>query len=595
LGHLSLGTRLAVIIIIGSLATVGFVIYAAYDALLEDFESNLTAQQANETAHISNLVSQDLELRVSVMAQFATILGHDDQLLPPEQLTTLLKKQKKLSELFPHSLTVLSPNATLIAENIFVPGRVGTYYADRPHWRAAIETRRPVISRPIIGRATGVPLMVFIAPIESDKGKLLGFLSGTLQMDRSFLIPDHIRNNASKDAVFLVIDTENFLFVEGSGEDKAIQSLPDPGENLLIDAALSGTGFGEVEAESGETLIYATSHLPRLGWLFIRAVPKSLATAPAEQAFVRFFLISTGSTLSILLLTYLALRSTTASLTNMTQRIRSMIRKPESSRRLKEQGAPEVRDLAQAFNQLLDERDAINQLKDGFVSNVSHELRTPLTSLNGALRLLESGTAGELPESARKMTTLALRNSERLQLLIADLLDFNKLSVGEMRVNFEAVQIEELIRMSVVSNQLMASDHSVSLIAKDIPELCLTTDGHRLTQILDNFISNAIKFSPREGVVVILAEEKGPDRLRITVSDQGKGVPDSFQDRIFERFTQAEVGTTRATNGTGLGLAICRQLATLLNGEVGFYNNEGAHFWVELPIHQPGADRERES
>lgn len=585
MSHLSLGTRLAVIIMLGSLATVGSVIYAAYGALLEDFESNLSAQQANETARISNLVSQNLEVRISVLDQFAALLTEDGRLLPQAQLTNLLQRQRKLVELFPHSLVVLSPNATGLAENIFVPGRVGTYYGDRPHWKEAIKTQRPVISRPIIGRATGVPLMIFIVPITGDNGELLGLLSGSLRMDQTLLIPEYVRSDASKDALFLVVDTDNFLFVEGSGKGKIIESLPDPGENLLIDAALSGISFGEVEAESGETLIYATNHLQRLGWLFIRAVPKSLATAPAAQAFSRFFLISIGVTLGILLLTYLALRSTTASLTEMTGRIRSMIQKPESSRRLEDQGAPEVRDLAQAFNELMDERDANNRLKDSFVSNVSHELRTPLTSMNGALRLLQSGTMGELPERAREMTALALRNGERLQLLIGDMLDFNKLSSGKMRLSFQPEDLRKLLTETVSSNETMARESGARLVASDVPEVLLKTDGHRLRQILDNFISNAIKFSPENGLVTIKAEKTDHNRLRITVSDQGNGVPDGFKNQIFDRFAQAEVGTTRAASGTGLGLAISHQLTGLLNGDVGFYNSDGAHFWVELPLY----------
>jgi len=584
LSHLSLGTRLAVIIMLGSLATVGSVIYAAYGALLEDFESNLSAQQASETARVSSLVSQSLELRISVLDQFATLLTDDGQLLPQGQLTKLLRKQQKLSELFPHSLTVMSPNATGLAENIFVPGRVGTYFGDRPHWKEAIKTRRPVISRPTIGRSTGVPLMIFIVPIKSDGGELLGLLGGALRMDHTVLIPENVRSDASKDAIFLVVDTDNFLFVEGSGPGRVIEDLPNPGENLLIDAALSGIRFGEVASASGETLIYATNHLQRLGWLFIRAVPKSLATAPAEQAFIRFFLISIGVTLCILLLTYVALLSTTESLTQMTGRIRSMIQKPESSRRLEEQGAPEVRDLAHAFNRLMDERDANNRLKDNFVSNVSHELRTPLTSMNGALRLLQSGTTGELPERAKEMTALALRNGERLQRLIGDMLDFNKLSSGKMRLNLQPEDLRELLTETVSSNETTAQESGAKLVASDIPEVILKTDGHRLRQILDNFISNAIKFSPENGLVTIHAEKISHNRLRITISDEGEGVPDRFKNQIFDRFAQAEVGTTRAASGTGLGLAISRQLAGLLNGDVGFFNSGGAHFWVELPI-----------
>ncbi|WP_144820698.1 sensor histidine kinase [Marinobacter piscensis] len=584
MSQLSLSTRLAIIIFLGSFIAVGSIIYTAYDALLEDFLANLSAQQAQETAHISSLVSQDLQHRTNTLAQFADLLKSEDKLLPPGQLTKLLKKQEALAELFPHSLSVLSPDATLIAENIYVPGRVGTHYGNRPHWKEAIKTQRPVISRPIIGMPSQVPLLIFIVPITDTAGELLGFLSGTLKMNQSFLIPEHFRNDASSDAIFLVVDTDNFLFVEGSGHDGMIASLPDPGENLLIDAALSGVRFGEVSTASGKTLIYATNHLQRLGWLFIRAVPKSLATAPAKQAFTRFFLITLGLTLTILLLTYLALRSTTASLTQITRRIDSMTRKPESSRRLKEEGAPEVRDLARAFNQLMNERDAYSQLKDNFISNVSHELRTPLTSVNGALRLLQAGAAGELPERARDITTLALRNGERLQRLIGDLLDFNKLASGRMRLSFHPVDLQGFLMEIVDSNQAMARESGITLAADNIPAASLNTDGHRLRQIIDNFVSNAIKFSPPEGQVTIHTEYANHDKVRIVVSDQGAGVPDTFKHEIFERFAQAETGTDRAHTGTGLGLAISRRLAELLESTVGYYNDAGAHFWVEVPV-----------
>lgn len=595
MGRLSLGTRLAIIMLLGSLAAVGAVIYAAYGALLEDFEDNLSAQQANETARISNLVSQSLELRINVLDQFAAVLTDGEKLLPDAQLAALLKRQNKLSELFPHSLLVLSPNASALAENPFMPGRVGTYYGDRQHMAKAIKTRQPIISRPILGRTTGMPLMIFVMPIKANNGELLGFVSGSLRMDQTLLIPEYVRNEASKDAFFQVIDTDNFLFVEHSSEGKIIEELPNPGENLLIDAALSGISFGEVEAKSGETLIYATNHLQRLGWMFIRAVPKSLATAPAEQAFIRFFLVSIAFTFGILLLTYIGLRSTTESLTQMTQRIRLMIRKPESSRRLEEQGSPEVRGLAKAFNQLMDERDANSQLKNNFVSNVSHELRTPLTSMNGAMRLLQSGTVGELPESAKEMTVLALRNGERLQLLIGDLLDFNKLSSGNMRVSFQPENLQKLLADTASSNETMAQELGVKLVITEAPEISLKTDGHRLRQVLDNFVSNAIKFSPENGQVTLHAEKTSQNQLRITISDQGSGVPKGFQSKIFDRFSQAEVGTTRATSGTGLGLAISHQLAGLLNGNVGFYNRDGAHFWIELPIGGPSLPEGQEA
>jgi len=179
-----------------------------------------------------------------------------------------------------------------------------------------------------------------------------------------------------------------------------------------------------------------------------------------------------------------------------------------------------------------------------------------------------------------------LRNGERLQLLINDMLDFNKLASGQMRLSFQLENLPKLLAETANSNEATARESGITLVLSDTPEIQLNTDGHRLRQILDNFISNAIKFSPQNGLVTIHTEKTDRNRLRITVSDQGAGVPESFKSQIFGRFAQAEVGTTRATSGTGLGLAISQQLARLLNGDVGFYNRDGAHFWVELPLNR---------
>ena len=115
-------------------------------------------------------------------------------------------------------------------------------------------------------------------------------------------------------------------------------------------------------------------------------------------------------------------------------------------------------------------------------------------------------------------------------------------------------------------------------------DINLLADPHRLQQILSNFISNACKFSPSGGTVYLTTEAASGNNVRIIVSDQGDGVPQQFLPRLFERFAQAETGSNRAKAGTGLGLAICRELAHLMHGEVGYFYQNGAHFWVELPV-----------
>lgn len=582
---LSLGTRLAIIVILGSITTVGAVLAVAYKALVDDFEELLTEQQLVETRRIASEVEQRLELKLDVLSESAAMMTDGNNLHSLTELNYQLNRQSLLRSLFPDGLIVFDAGATAIAENIHVPGRVGTNYSDRNHFRRAIRSRAPTISRPILGRTTGVPLLSFLSPIQSDENDLLGFLGGTVNIGQTSLIPEDMLKRLRDDQDrFKVIDIENFLYIEGGpSPGKRVQPLPEPGEDPLVDAALSGITFGTVTDNSGQQLIYAASHLEDLGWMFVRSVPYERATAPANDSFLNFLWISIAISLVIALLGFFASRSAVRPLDRMTETIEQMAQSPSSGQRLDGKGASETRKLAAAFNQLMAERDAISTMKENFVSNVSHELRTPLTSLNGALRLMASGAAGQLPEKAEEMAQLALRNGNRLHLLISDLLDFSKLTAGQMNVTLPALPLAPVIKAAISGNTALAAEHNLSLSTEGLGEQTVFADEHRLRQVLDNFISNAIKFSPPDQPITISVQPAAPGFTRITVSDRGDGVPEQFENELFERFSQAEVGTSKSIKGTGLGLAICRELAQLMKGRVGYFYDNGANFWIELP------------
>jgi len=588
--RVSLGSRLAIIIVCFGLTAITAVTLTAYRALNQDFQDILVNQQVAEAQRVSGQVGQGLQTRLATLQAFSTTLTDGEARLSTDLLETFLGRQAALRDLFSNGLLILDETATAIAEDRFVPNRIGTNYADRTHFAEAIETRQPVISKSIIGRTTGTPILSFVTPIESDDGDLLGFLAGSIDLNKTSLIPpEALRVSQQQRAEFLVIDTGNFLYVESAAHGNGIHPLPQPGEDALIDAAMSGLGVGRVFNIKGQELIFATSHLERLGWMFIRAVPEAMAAAPATRSFNQFFLLSLIVMAIILPLGYLITRSAMKPLDRITQRIREMSASPEASTRLDETGPLEVRNLAGAFNQLQDDRDAVSRMQDDFISNVSHELRTPLTSMNGALRLITSGAIGNLPGKAADMSELALRNGERLQLLISDLLDFNKLRAGAMQTSLEEQPLAPIVAQSVKSNLTTAQERGVTLSGHCDSHLRLFTDSHRLRQVLDNFISNAIKFAPENSEVRVRAEETATGHVRLTVSDEGNGFPEDFKPRLFKRFAQAETGTTRAFRGTGLGLAICRELASLLGGQIGAYNDNGAHFWVELPATRSGA------
>lgn len=232
------------------------------------------------------------------------------------------------------------------------------------------------------------------------------------------------------------------------------------------------------------------------------------------------------------------------------------------------------------------ERKKMERIKNDFVSTVSHELRTPLTSIRGALGLVAGGAMGEVSEPQRNLLGMAVRNSERLTRLINDLLDMEKIAAGRMRFELAVDDLGVLTRDIVEAGSAAGAARQVRLVQEiDDAPLPVTVDAERYSQILNNLLSNALKFAPAQSEVRVQVQRLGK-RGRVTISDQGPGVPTEFHERIFQRFSQADSSNTREKGGSGLGLAITKELAEHMYGRVGFSSEpgQGASFWVEFPL-----------
>jgi len=233
----------------------------------------------------------------------------------------------------------------------------------------------------------------------------------------------------------------------------------------------------------------------------------------------------------------------------------------------------------------ISERKAIERINDELVSVVSHELRAPLTSIRDALRGIAALRDMQMPDPARQLFEVCQVNCERLTVLVDEIVDLEKLAVGDMQLHFRDQSLADITRQAVQANEAAAHRQGINIALGEIdPRIVVYIDLARYEQVLSNLLSNAVKFSPAGGVIEVGAELRG-DWVRMFVRDQGEGIPEEFRARIFGRFSQADPQAARQKGGAGLGLYISRQLVEQMRGSIGFVTKVGAGttFWVEFP------------
>ncbi len=227
-----------------------------------------------------------------------------------------------------------------------------------------------------------------------------------------------------------------------------------------------------------------------------------------------------------------------------------------------------------------------SRLKSQFLANMSHELRTPLNGIIGFSELLVDGRAGELTPRQQRFLENVLLSSQHLLRLINDLLDLAKIEAGKLEFNPELVSATSIIQEVVSSQQVLADAKQIRLTySVETPADELFTDPVRLKQIVFNFVSNAIKFTPEQGAVDIRGSSPEPDLFRLEVSDTGIGIEEKDMGRLFQDFEQLDAGPGKRFAGTGLGLALLRKLVTSQGGSVECTSvrGKGSTFSAVLP------------
>ncbi|MHC4543505.1 MAG: sensor histidine kinase [Planctomycetota bacterium] len=229
-----------------------------------------------------------------------------------------------------------------------------------------------------------------------------------------------------------------------------------------------------------------------------------------------------------------------------------------------------------------------NKIKSEFLANISHEFRTPLNAILGFAQVLRDKPGVLKKEKARRYAENIITGGNRLLNMINDLLDLAKTEAGKMELHIEKTSVKQLCKALIASFSLLTKKKKIKvklLTENNIPPLM--TDAGKIQQILNNFLSNAVKFTPQRGKIEIRASLlQDENTVRIAVSDTGCGIAEADKEKIFEKFRQTDGSITRESTGSGLGLTISRELAAMLAGSIGLESelDEGSTFWLDIPV-----------
>jgi signal transduction histidine kinase len=235
----------------------------------------------------------------------------------------------------------------------------------------------------------------------------------------------------------------------------------------------------------------------------------------------------------------------------------------------------------------------VERLKSEFLANVSHELRTPMTSIKGYVEIMLMGAAGALSDQQHHFLDIIKENTQRLGVLVNDLLDISRMEAGRVHLTFTKLDLAEIARDVVEDNMRRSQEENKPITfrvqaPKDLPPAM--GDAERVRQILGNLAGNGYNYTPADGTVVISLKQV-KDEIQVDVKDNGIGIAPEVKHRIFDRFYRGEDPLVLATAGTGLGLAVSKTLVEMHHGRIWFVSNgvpgDGSTFSFTLPLVQP--------
>ena len=319
------------------------------------------------------------------------------------------------------------------------------------------------------------------------------------------------------------------------------------------------------------------------------AMRTEMDRATRDQARARrsAWIVGAAALLAGLTIILLIIRSISSSLSRLSAATRK-VAEGEFEHRLDQAHDEEFRELARNFDAMVTRLGEVDQLKRNFLSGISHDLKSPLASIKDALQLLLDEVPGPVNEKQERIMRLGLASGDRLSSMISDLLMLAQLESQVVEYSFTPTDLADITRQAVERLESRLEQAGVEAQIEAPESLVVDCDGARVSQVVENLLDNALKFSPSGStlrVEVVSSPANGArEEARLMVSDEGPGVPDEDKTAIFERFAQRGAPAGSA-GGVGLGLTICREIVAAHDGRIGVEDRPGggSTFLVALP------------
>ena len=583
--------RYALIWIVVACIVPAWLGFAALIVGIYQVERERITQDAGMTARALMLaVDSDLAAARSALEVLAssTKLANDD-------FASFQQKATEAIVDLPLNNVVLRDRTGRQLVNTLVPyGTALPVHDVRRELELVFETGKPALSDLFHGPVANKPLVSIDVPVFRD-GRVVYDLAAGVFSERlnELLARQHLPANWTA-AIF---DSTGIVMARSRDPQRYLGAKGSP---PLLDAIARGRdGLVKTTTQDGIPVYAAFNRSAVSHWSVVIGVPASLVRRD-------IYAVLAVSMLGAMALLGIGIGLARRQSRKITDAVRSLVRSAAAFGHPGEAAAPatnivEIDEVARGlevaleiFQRRTQERDRAERdkelaeratkLKDEFIATVSHELRTPLTAINASLALLEDTDDENLSAETREMISIARDNSRRLHRLVNDILDIEKLEAGKVAFKFQTVEVEALLRQEMEAHRSLASSRGVQLRLQSSDRFYVDADPDRLRQVIANYLSNAIKFSPR-GEEVLLSAERSVAGVRLAVRDHGPGIPADFRPHLFEKFAQADMSDAKQKGGSGLGLSIVREIIRRLGGEAGFADAPGVGtiFFVDLP------------